>query len=359
MYYHKDCNIAKKAIIIHSGALGDCVLTLPLAGFLKNTLGIENIQYIGAGDYVSFMPGRTAVNRIRNIHSLRLEKLFTDPSSFEIDEGEPLLQVFEGASWIISFLGESGSDFEANLAYLACCTCSPEIVMLPAKPNAGSNKHISDFYIDELIATKAASIEAFGISEPHKAKGKPVSLICPNVNDINNGLAILTDRAITPTKDNIAIICPGAGGRHKCWHIDNFTAVAKKLRIEGFEPIFLLGNVELERFDEKVIAQLGSVAPVLSSLTIEQVVSLLSVSKVYIGNDSGISHISGAMELPTVSIFGATDPQIYKPLGLSSVAIKFDEKEFASVDSKNVDIVVKAVIDTARAAKIPLYDASI
>ena len=35
----------------------------------------------------------------------------------------------------------------------------------------------------------------------------------------------------------------------------------------------------------------------------------------YVGNDSGMTHLAAAIRLPTVAIFGTTDPHMWRPLG--------------------------------------------
>ena len=46
-------------------------------------------------------------------------------------------------------------------------------------------------------------------------------------------------------------------------------------------------------------------------------VSLLETSGGFIGNDSGVSHLAAFMGLPTVAIFGPSDPDRWKPVGPS------------------------------------------
>lgn len=46
-----------------------------------------------------------------------------------------------------------------------------------------------------------------------------------------------------------------------------------------------------------------------------EVVSRLLQCKCYIGNDSGITHLAALLGIPTVAIFGASDPANWRPLG--------------------------------------------
>lgn len=346
-YYYDDNKCLNRALIIHSGALGDCVLTLALAEFMRTVLGVNVVDFIGPGDYIGFMPGRTAVSRIKNINSLHLERLFEDPAALDIEDSDPLVAAFGGYNWIVSFLGESGSNFESNIAYIACFTSSPELVMLSARPPQDYKRHVSRYHIEELIEKKLPSIEAFGIESPHSFLDKDdfaSSLICPNINDVQAGLSILAKRTsikIAPSS-KIAVISPGSGGLHKCWHIDNYIDLACRLRQMGASPVFLLGMAELERFTSQTISRLRQVTDVIDSLSIEQVVGLLSASHIYIGNDSGVSHISGAMGLATISVFGPTNPDVYKPAGSNTIAITPSPDSFVSLNRPSVDAVLEA-----------------
>jgi ADP-heptose:LPS heptosyltransferase len=54
---------------------------------------------------------------------------------------------------------------------------------------------------------------------------------------------------------------------------------------------------------------------VVCGRTVGEVSETIRKASVYIGNDSGITHLSALLGVPTVSIFGPTDPEIWRPLG--------------------------------------------
>jgi ADP-heptose:LPS heptosyltransferase len=41
----------------------------------------------------------------------------------------------------------------------------------------------------------------------------------------------------------------------------------------------------------------------------------LATARVYIGNDSGITHLTAAVGTPVVALFGPTDPRVWAPRG--------------------------------------------
>jgi len=56
-------------------------------------------------------------------------------------------------------------------------------------------------------------------------------------------------------------------------------------------------------------------ALLVNGLSLSQVVALLSRCDVYLGNDSGITHLAAALGIETVAIFGPTDPVQWGPPG--------------------------------------------
>lgn len=53
-------------------------------------------------------------------------------------------------------------------------------------------------------------------------------------------------------------LAPGAGGRHKCWPLQNFIALAKDLIQEELAPVFILGPAE-EEWKELIESSLPNV----------------------------------------------------------------------------------------------------
>ncbi|HQB29861.1 MAG TPA: glycosyltransferase family 9 protein, partial [Syntrophales bacterium] len=54
---------------------------------------------------------------------------------------------------------------------------------------------------------------------------------------------------------------------------------------------------------------------VLRDLPLGRVASVLKQARVYVGNDSGISHMAAVLGVPSVVLFLATNPGIWRPPG--------------------------------------------
>jgi ADP-heptose:LPS heptosyltransferase len=98
---------------------------------------------------------------------------------------------------------------------------------------------------------------------------------------------------------DFAVIHPFSGSARKNWPLDRFRKLAARLPM----PVRWCAGPEesLEgatRFDD--LYDLGR---------------WLAGARLYIGNDSGITHLASAVGTPVVAIFGPTDPEVWAPRG--------------------------------------------
>jgi len=141
----------------------------------------------------------------------------------------------------------------------------------------------------------------------------------------------------------LVVIQPGSGGPKKCWHLDNFLAVAGELRDREVEVLFLLGPAEVDRLRPSEKVQIHATAKCAAHLALTQVVGLLSCADAFLGNDSGVTHLAAGMGVRTVVLFGPTDPAVYRPLGRAVTAFRDPAGDFAQ---KPLPSLQKAVLDS-------------
>ncbi len=298
---------SESALILQPGAIGDCLLTLPLANFLKQHLPLGGVEMLGRADYLSILPGRTNIDGIHSIDSIQLHRLFVNHRSFDLPDHDPLIDFFAGYTWIISFLGEPESNFEQNLIFTAHCTHSAEVITLPTIPGTQPACHISHYYIRRFIESCNLDIDC-------RAADLNAQLLRPSTADVQRGTTLLEELGCDTTA-RVVVIHPGSGAPRKCWHLSNFIAVAESLRRKDFEVLFLLGPAETERLthpDRESMLRVGRCA---NTLPLGAVVALLSCAHAYIGNDSGITHLAAGLGLRTMAVFGPTNPTVYRPIG--------------------------------------------
>jgi len=257
--------------------------------------------------------------------SADLHRLFVEPTRFDLADRDPLIHLFADYSWIITFLGEPGSDFEQNLIFTANCSRSAEVITLPLKPPEGSGQHIAAFYLRQFADQSGLSLDPAGIPE------KEVWVRVREA-DRDRGVELLEQAGVDLSR-RLVVLHPGSGGVQKCWHLDNFLRVAQALRDREFEVLFLLGPAEVERLRPSEKVQLHAAAKCAAHLALTQVIGLLSGADAFIGNDSGVTHLAAGMGLRTVALFGPTDPAVYRPLGRAVTVLQDPTPDFAQKPS--------------------------
>ena len=103
-------------------------------------------------------------------------------------------------------------------------------------------------------------------------------------------------------------IHPGSGGATKNWPLAYFAEVASALRERGRRIEWIRGPAE----ERLTFPQRSEVVEFPGLVTLAR---HLSGTKLYIGNDSGITHLSAACGCSTVAIFGPTDAGVWAPRG--------------------------------------------
>jgi ADP-heptose:LPS heptosyltransferase len=311
----------QRCLILQPSAVGDCILTLLLAKFLKDSLNLSEIRIVGHTEYLSIFPGRTCIDKITSMESVDLHRLFADKNEFQLADKDPLIRFFEDYDWIITFLGGHHSNFEQNLIFTVFSSHSAEIITLELKPPETFQAHLSDFYIQQLIGQSSL------IPKDSQIRRGDV-LIKAAKTDITEGKKLLKDLNVKPSQ-KLAVIHPGSGSPRKSSHLDNFLAVAEKLSAKNAEVLFLLGPAEIEKFSKTALKNIHNTAKTLTNLSLIDVLRLLSCAELFVGNDSGITHLAAGLGIRTVAIFGPSNPVIYKPVGPNVTVLKNASADFS------------------------------
>jgi heptosyltransferase II len=128
---------------------------------------------------------------------------------------------------------------------------------------------------------------------------------------------------IPETKKTIIGIAPGATyGPAKRWFPDRFAAVADKLN-EHFssQGILLGGKADWEVAQEVQKMASTKLINLAGKTTLREAIYLISQCRLFISNDSGLMHIAGALNIPTIAIFGSTNPVTTAPAGNKSIIV--------------------------------------
>jgi ADP-heptose:LPS heptosyltransferase len=103
----------------------------------------------------------------------------------------------------------------------------------------------------------------------------------------------------------VAVIHAVAATPEKTWPAARFIEVARHLRSNGLEPVFVGGpGDDLSPFSE---------FRTMAGAPLDDVKALLAGAAVFAGNDSGPAHMAAAFGVPVVVLFGPSDPVVWAP----------------------------------------------
>ena len=107
-------------------------------------------------------------------------------------------------------------------------------------------------------------------------------------------------------------IHPSSGSPKKNWPSKRFAEMARSVLAAGHEVLWIQGEADHDVVSSLVRAVPG---PVATELPLHDLATLLASSAVFVGNDSGVSHLAAAAGAPTLVLFGCTDPRQWAPRG--------------------------------------------
>jgi heptosyltransferase-2 len=144
-----------------------------------------------------------------------------------------------------------------------------------------------------------------------------------------HALKTLADAGTRSDAVRIAIGAGAAYGSAKCWPPSRFAELANRLQSQTNADVILFGAAS----EAAVSAAIGSEMQrppidLTGKSATADLPALLSQCHVFIGNDSGAMHIAAAVGLPTVGIFGPTDPFGTAPVTPRATIVR--EKPFCS-----------------------------
>jgi len=122
----------------------------------------------------------------------------------------------------------------------------------------------------------------------------------------------------------LCVLAPCAIGAGKEWPAESFGRLAAMLWRRGMEVVVTGAPDEGEKTAAVAAAARangGEVMDLAGRNSVAQMAALFEVAAVFAGNDSGPTHLAGAMGLPALGIFVRTDPALYLALGPRARAI--------------------------------------
>ena len=184
---------------------------------------------------------------------------------------------------------------------------------IPVPASKGS-LHERFYYLELLQAARL-------IDGYHGADG-PILLECAAESAIE-GRRFFAEQGVTFP---VIGVSPGAAyGSAKCWLADRFAASAAALASPKNGTVVLFGAAgdagQCLAVQEVLERQSVPVVNLAGKTTLRQFIDRAAACSVFLTNDSGSMHVASALGVPTVAIFGATNPKTTGPAGPANSVI--------------------------------------
>lgn len=276
--------VEKPSILhVHVGALGDLLLLLPSLRQLRRRY---RVACATAPSRIALLRQRGWVDQAMDIETMDLAGMFTTPSP-------RLRETLRSFSDIVFWM----RDDSGTLASTLTPCVSVHVQFFPGIPPQSWSGHAADYYAS-----------------------------CLNLPTPVPGWTPLSP----PPTQGPVVLHPGSGSPRKNWPFVSFLYIAEKLREQGFPVAWLFGECEHDLYEVHAAALKGQT--VFRDLDLCTVAEQLASARLYIGNDSGITHLAAAVGCPTLAVFGATSPARWAPRG-EHVHVVGSDAAFPSVEA--------------------------
>lgn len=114
----------------------------------------------------------------------------------------------------------------------------------------------------------------------------------------------------------------GADKNQNKWSLENYCELIEKLRSK-YSAVFYLTGTNTDR-EEIEFVKSNLVFPIkkFNDNSVNELAAIISLSSLFITNDSGIMHVAGTTSTPQISIFGLTNPFNWSPIGKDKYFIR-------------------------------------
>lgn len=278
-----------KILIIRPAALGDTLMLIPALSSLR-----DSVSVILAGRTPGIHYLRRFVERCLDFEGAAWHTLFTE---------NPEVEYLPSADIIVGFFRDMDGTVRRNLGALFPHSRVHLFRGLPEEEGT----HVA-LYLARRLRSSGLDLD------PEECVGS--GLTRPLFNGSSSG------------EKKTILLHPGSGSLAKNHPPEFWLDLSQRLRehplSRGLRPLFLLGPAEeglLPFFSAGVANRDGEIRVCPGP---DELISLLRAGSLYVGHDSGVTHLAAMLGVPTIALFRSTSVTMWKPLGPNVTVILGD-----------------------------------
>ena len=294
---------AARFLVLRGGAIGDFIVTLPALAALRARWPDAHIELVGYPHIANLALAGGLVDHVESLDRAEMARFFSASPAFT----EAQSTYIRSFDLVLCYLHDPYGIVEENLLLAGArqVIYGPPIVEKgPASRHLLKPLESLAIYPDDDI--------------PH---------LVLSASGIQRGRAWLAERGLG---EGVVVLHPGSGSPKKNWPLENFLALAREWTARGPSVLFVVGEA-----DQAIRSRLQEMNPppaLLADATLVEVAESVSTARLYVGNDSGVSHLAAALGVPTVVLFGPSDAAIWAPRGAHVRVLQAPEGDLSRLD---------------------------
>jgi heptosyltransferase-2 len=308
----------RRIIVVRGGAIGDFVLTLPAIKLLRDNYCDAHIEILGYKHIVALAENRFYANAVRSIESGTLAGFF----AIGADLLPELADYFHRFDLVVSYLFDPDRIFEQNVK-----RCGVD-EFIACNPKIAGGAHAA-------VQLASALEQQLGLPPV-----EPAAVLFPGQDD-----RVVASAFLKAAGRPICAIHPGSGSAAKNWAAENWRALGDELLAGDIVRSLLIIGGEA---DAAPLSRLRSAWHdhrflFAENLSLPHLAAVLERCTLFLGHDSGISHIAAAVGTPSVLLFGATDPKVWAPANKNVRVIRAANAALAAISVAEVAEAARAL----------------
>ena len=276
-----------KILVIRGGAIGDFILTLPVFAALRGQFPQAHLEVLGYPHIAQLAVAGGLVDRVQSIEARALAGFFARAGALN----PQFCEYFAGFAVVISYLYDPDEILRANFN-----RCSKaHFIAGPHRPDERSELHATEVFLKPLERLAIFSAD-------------PVPRLRTVAGDRAPGGSPQAAEQVR------LAMHPGSGSETKNWPEDRWAELIQCL-VARTEWTFLIvgGEAETDRVERLARLLPAERGAAVRSLSLVELATRLGQCDLFIGHDSGISHLAAALGLRGVALWAETNPAIWRP----------------------------------------------
>ena len=313
-----------KILVIRGGAIGDFLLTLPAISLLREAFPQARLEILGYEHIVSLATSGGYADAARSIEYAAMAGFFNPKADLDPE----LSAYFAGFQQIVSYLYDPDGFFAGNLR-----RCGVKN-LIEASPKV-------DVEGDHATRQLARPLEQLALYLDHGVEARLLPAT-EHQEAADRTLKIFLNGG---KPRPLVAIHPGSGGERKNWPVGRWEELGRWIfgLPADMQPRLLLVGGESDGRTLAALRAAWEEEPpasgrliVAENRPLPEVAALLTRCQLFVGHDSGISHLAAAVGVPCVLLFGPTDPDIWAPPQPGIVVLRSADETLPGIEVETV-----------------------